>query len=80
MNPRLALVMVLGLAVVLVFVGWLLAQRRTTSGELESRRRQELIAYDRLVAEIQSIARSSLDVDPSAALIDSLITSFNRGK
>lgn len=80
MNPRLALVMVLGLAVVLAFVGWLVAQRRTTSRELEARRRQELIDYDRLVSEIQSIARASLDVDPSAALIDSLITSFNRGK
>lgn len=80
MNPRLALVLVLALAVVLVFVGWLVAQRQSANKELEARRRQELLAYDRLMAEIQSIARAASDVDPSAALIDSLITSFNRGK
>lgn len=79
MNPQLGVVMVLALTVVLVFVGWLIAQRRATDRELAVRRRRELMEYDRLVKEVHSIARASADLDPSAALIDSIITSFNRG-
>lgn len=79
MNPQIALVLVLALAVVLVFVGWLIANRRMSDRVLAVRRRRELMEYDRLVSEIHSIARASSDLDPSAALIDSIITSFNRG-
>lgn len=78
MNPRLALVLVLGLAVVLTFIAVMVHTRRARHRELLHSQRERIGDYQVLVAEIHSIARKSLDVDPSAALIDITITKFNQ--
>jgi hypothetical protein len=78
MNPRLALVIVIGLAVVLTFVVVMAQMRRARREELLSSQRYRIGQYQTLVNEIHDIARNALDVDPSAALIDIQITKFKQ--
>jgi hypothetical protein len=69
MNPRLALVGVLGIAVVLGFVAFMSSRRRTNYKELCARQRKELHSFDTLVSKIWQIAHDARSIDPSAELI-----------
>ena len=78
MNPRLAAVVLIGFIAVLVFVGWLISQRRARNAELLSSQRARIGEYQKLVAEIQAIAKPATDIDPSAELILIDISKFKQ--
>lgn len=78
MNPRIAVVLLLAFVAVLLFVGWAIETRRARSRASLSRQRDRIGQYQALVDEVHSIARQSLAIDPSAALIDMTISSFKQ--
>ena len=78
MNPRLALVYVIGLAVVLSFIAAMVHTRRARQQELLSSQRERIGNLQDAIAEVRSIASNAVDVDPSAALIISLLNEKER--
>ena len=77
MNPRLALVLLVGFIAVLVFIGWLIATQRSRRHAELARLRAELLDYERLLFDIRVICNNSRDVDPSAELILMTIRDYN---
>jgi type II secretory pathway pseudopilin PulG len=85
MNPRLAAVVLIGFIAALVFVGWLITQRRARNAELLSSQRARIGEYQERVQryqgvldKIQEIAQPATDIDPSAELILMEITRFKQ--
>ena len=78
MNPRIAVVLLLAFVAALMFVAWLIETRRSRHRALLRAQREQIGQYQTLVDEVHSIARQSLTIDPSAALIDMTISSFKQ--
>lgn len=75
---RVAIPLLLAFIALLVFAGWIVGTRRNRRETELNELRHEVTQYEALVEVVHNLAKDSLDIDPSAQLIDMTITKFKK--